>query len=118
MLLTVKTADRPRVELRERLIVEKLHHGFARVIITYGYMEEPDVPRALRLAVVRRELEIDVDTLTWYLAREHVIGGPGGEMGELTERLFAFLQQNAVYADRYFRIPPDRVLEIGQQVDL
>jgi KUP system potassium uptake protein len=92
VLLTVKTADRPRVELRERLVVEKLHHGFARVIVSYGYMEEPDVPRALKLAAVRRDLDVDLDAVTWYLAREHVVGGPGGQMGELTERLFAFLQ--------------------------
>jgi KUP system potassium uptake protein len=118
ILLTVKTADRPRVELRERLVIETLHHGFVRVTVFYGYMEEPDVPRALKLAAVRRDLDVDLDVVTWYLAREHVVGGSGGHMGEVTERLFSFLQKNAVHADRRFQIPPGQVLELGQQVDL
>ena len=120
ILLTVKTVDRPRVELRDRLHIVPLAHGFTRMIVRYGYMEEPDVPRALRLAAVRRDIDVDIDLdeVTWYLARERILGEGGGQMGATLESLFGFLQRNAVNADRHFRIPPEQVLELGQQVDL
>ena len=118
LLVTVKTLDRPRVPLADRLQITPLRHGFHRVIIHLGYMEEPDVPRALRMAVARRDLDISLPAATWYLARERVLADGAGRMGEGVESVFAFLQRNAVNADRHFHIPREQVIEIGQQVDL
>jgi KUP system potassium uptake protein len=118
ILATVVTADKPYVEKKDRLQIEPLGHGFFRVHVYFGFMEQPNVPRALNLARVRRDLDFDPDEVTYYLARDRVIGGDGGEMGVLPEKLFGFLNRNATNADRYFKIPPEQVIEVGTVVDL
>ncbi len=118
LLLTVVTAEQPFVEKKDRLTIAHIGHGFYRVHCHFGFMEQPNVPRALNLARVRRDLDFDLDTLTWYLGRERVLGGPGGEMGPLSEAFFGFLNRNATNADRYFNIPPEQVIEVGTLVDL
>jgi KUP system potassium uptake protein len=118
LLLTVVTAEQPFVEKKDRLTIAELGHGFYRVHCHFGFMEQPNVPRALNLARVRRDLDYDPDELTWYLGRERVLGGPGGEMGPLSEAFFGFLNRNATNADRYFNIPPEQVIEVGTLVDL
>lgn len=118
LLLTVVTAEQPFVEKKDRLTIAEIGHGFYRVHCHFGFMEQPNVPRALNLARVRRDLDYDPDELTWYLGRERVLGGPGGEMGPLSEAFFGFLNRNATNADRYFNIPPEQVIEVGTLVDL
>jgi KUP system potassium uptake protein len=118
LLLTVMTRETPTVELKERITVDEIGHGFIRVKVNYGFMEQPDIPRAINLAVRREWLDIDPDDLTYYLARERILAGPGGEMGVVLETFFAFLSRNAVNADRYFRIPHNKVIEVGAQIDL
>ena len=118
ILLTVVTLDVPKVENRDRLKVEEMGHGFWRVHVHYGFMEQPHVPRALELAVKRRWLDIDLEDLTWFLARERILARPGGEMNVIFERFFSFLSRNAVNADRYFQIPAEKVIEVGAQIDL
>jgi KUP system potassium uptake protein len=118
LLLTVVTAEQPFVEKKDRLTIAHIGHGFYRVHCHFGFMEQPNVPRALNLARVRRDLDFDLDALTWYLGRERVLGGPGGEMGPLSEAFFGFLNRNATNADRYFNIPPEQVIEVGTLVDL
>jgi KUP system potassium uptake protein len=81
-------------------------------------MQQPYLPKALNLAIVRKNLDMELDELTYYLAREHLIAGGGGKMGAVMERFFSFLQRNAVKVDRYFQIPPEQVIEIGTQIDL
>ncbi|MCC7071510.1 MAG: KUP/HAK/KT family potassium transporter [Deltaproteobacteria bacterium] len=118
ILLTVVTLDVPKVENRDRLEVKEIGHGFWRVHVRYGFMEQPHVPRALELAVKRRWLDIDLDDLTYFLARERILARPGGEMNVVFERFFSFLSRNAVNADRYFQIPAEKVIEVGAQIDL
>ena len=118
ILLTVVTLDVPKVENRDRLVVTEIGHGFWRVHVRYGFMEQPHVPRALELAVKRRWLDIDLDDLTYFLARERILARPGGEMNVVFERFFSFLSRNAVNADRYFQIPSEQVIEVGAQIDL
>jgi len=118
VLLTVGTKDAPRVENRDRLDVEELGHGFWRLHVYYGFMEQPDVPRALDLAVRRRVIDAVLDDVTYYLARERVLATKGGVLGHVFESLFGFLTRNAVNADRYFRIPHPSVVEVGAQIDL
>ncbi|MBM4281650.1 MAG: potassium transporter Kup [Deltaproteobacteria bacterium] len=118
LLVTVVTTEQPKVEKRDRLKIETLGHGFHRVHVYFGFMEQPNVPRALNLAIVRRDLDFDLDEATYYLARERVLAGPGGGMGVLPEKIFGFLNRNATNADRYFQIPNAQVIEVGTLVDL
>lgn len=118
LLLTVVTAEIPEVQKMDRISIEPMGHGFHRVRLYFGFMEQPDVPRALKLAVVREDLDFDLEEITYYLAREQLMGGKGGRMGVVAEKYFGFLQRNAVNVDRYFRIPPEQVIEVGTQIDL
>ncbi len=118
VLLTVITAEKPFVEKKDRLAIQALGHGFFRVHVFFGFMEQPNVPRALNLARVRRDIEYDPVEVTYYLARDRVLGGDGGEMGVIPEKFFGFLNRNATNADSYFKIPPEQVIEVGTVVDL
>jgi KUP system potassium uptake protein len=118
LLLTVVTEDVPFVPTANRLQVMPLGHGFFRVFLNVGFMQQPNVPRALRLAVIRKEIDLELDEVTYFLARENIVASKEGNMGQLAETLFAYLQRNAVVADRHFRIPHMQVVEIGAQLDL
>jgi KUP system potassium uptake protein len=118
ILCTVVTAEKPFVEKKDRLTITSLGHGFYRVHVYFGFMEQPNVPRALNLARVRRDLDFDPEEVTYYLARDRVLGAEGGQMTTLPEMLFGFLNRNATNADRYFQIPPAQVIEVGTVVDL
>ena len=120
LLLTVITKNSPRVEPRDRLRVAPMAHGFVRVFVHFGFMDEPDVPNALRLAWTHQLINVNVkrDEVTYYLARERILANPGGQMSVLTETAFAFLSRNAANADRYFNIPHNQVIEVGAQIDL
>jgi KUP system potassium uptake protein len=118
ILCTVVTAEKPFVEKKDRLAITSLGHGFHRVHVYFGFMEQPNVPRALNLARVRRDLDFDPEEVTYYLARDRVLGAEGGQMTTLPEMLFGFLNRNATNADRYFQIPPAQVIEVGTVVDL
>jgi len=117
LLVTVATEKVPRV-LDNRVSIEALQCGFYRVKIRLGFMETPDVPKSLVEATRQIDLAIDVDTATYYLGRETLLATAHGEMGKNSERLFAFLSRNSYQAPSFFAIPPDRVVEIGMQVDL
>ena len=118
LLLTVATVEVPRVGASERLTIEDLGQGFYRVVVRYGFMQMPHIPVALRLAG-ERGLDIDREHTTYYVGRETVIpkvGLPGMKLWR--EKLFAILSHNALSATAFYRLPSDRVMEIGIQVDI
>lgn len=84
---------------------------------TYGFMETPDVPALLREAKHAGH-DIEVDDVTYFLGRETMLAGPGGQMGEIEESIFAFLTRNSRPATAHFKLPPNQVIEIGTQIDL
>jgi KUP system potassium uptake protein len=114
LLLTVVTSEIPHVEAQHRVEIEPLDGGFFRVRIRYGFMEEPDIPAALRVS----GLHIVPDETTYFLGTETLLatGRPG--MPLWRERLFVLMSRNALRATSFFKIPPDRVVEIGMQVEL
>jgi KUP system potassium uptake protein len=117
VLLTVKTAGAPHVPEPERLSIERLRLGFVTIIAHVGYQDTPDVPALLRQA--RREgLDVDVDGASYYVNHISLIPGARGEMAGWRKRLFALLYKNSTPAARYFRIPPERVLEVGAFVEI
>lgn len=117
ILVTVATAHVPRVAT-DRFELDRLTQGFIRLRIYSGFMESPNVPRALELAVTRYGLPVQLDDVTYFLGRETLLATSNGEMGAREESLFAFLTKNSQNATRYFGIPPERVVEIGMQIDL
>ena len=117
ILLTIVTGRVPYVAHGKRVTFESLGAGLHRVVGTYGFMETPDVPALLREAK-RAGLDADIEDVTYFLGRETMLAGPGGQMGEIEETLFAFLTRNSRPATSHFKLPPNQVIEIGTQIDL
>jgi KUP system potassium uptake protein len=97
--------------------VQSLPNNFYRVIVRYGFKDEPDIPRALELCE-RYGLSFDMMTTSYFLGRETLIPRPGSEMAMWREKLFIAMFRNAGSAASFFRIPPNRVVEVGTQVVL
>lgn len=118
LFVTVKTRPIPYVREDEREKLERLGNGFWRVKIYYGYMEDPNIPRELE-KLSRPGLILRRNDITYFLGRETIIPTrkyPG--MARWRERLFGLLTKNARSATAYFGIPPDRVVELGEQVEI
>jgi KUP system potassium uptake protein len=114
VLLTVTTTESARVSEAQRFTVEDLDHGFVRVLGRYGFMEQPDAPQLLHDAGVIGSVE----HVTFFLGRENLIATAQPGMAKWRVGLFAFLTRNAQPATKFFNIPPDRVFEIGAQIEL
>lgn len=117
VLLSVNTEEIPRVPTKERIEVHKLENGFYRVILHYGFMEDPNVPRDLARAR-KLGLEYKSNETTYFLGREHLFASKTPGMAIWRENLFAAMSRNARTATDFFRLPPDRVVELGSQVEL
>jgi KUP system potassium uptake protein len=117
VLLTVKTRQVPHVGPEERVKVETLGQEFYRVVINYGFMEDPNVPAVLADLEVPG-LAFDPDDTTYFLGRETVIAARNPGMMLWREKLFALMSRNASSATAYFCLPPDRVVEMGAQVEI
>jgi KUP system potassium uptake protein len=118
VLLSVATREVPWVSAKERLEVISLEEGFFQVTVNYGFMQSPNVPAALR-GCESCGLKVNLDSTTFYLARETLIPSvklPG--MMLWREKLFSFMTRNALPATDFFRIPPERVVELGIQIEL
>jgi KUP system potassium uptake protein len=102
----------------KRLEVEALGRGFFRAVARYGFIEAQDVPEIVRRAAAMLSIAVDPKETTFYLGRENFLATNAGAMGQVAERVFAYLQRNAAMADRDFKIPAGQVLEVGIQLDL
>jgi KUP system potassium uptake protein len=118
VLLTIAFEHVPYVPAAERIEVAELDKGFVRVIAHYGYMDSTDVPSVLAAAGRHCERGIDLTDATYYLGRETFLATAKGNLGPISERIFAFLARNATSATSYFAIPSEQVIEIGTQIDL
>jgi KUP system potassium uptake protein len=118
VLLTVRHEDVAEVPDSRRAEYAALDHGFHRVVIALGYMEQPSVHDILRRVADQHELPFADAEVTYYLGRETIVHSNSGHMGKVAESLYSYLQRNAVAADRSFGIPPAQVVEIGTQIDL
>jgi KUP system potassium uptake protein len=115
--LMVTTMPVPHVPLDERATVRSLGQGFYDVVIRYGFMEDPNIPEAL--ADARKQgLELDQDDVTFFLGRETLIVSEAEGMATWREKLFVLIARNAVRATSFFRLPPERVVELGVQVEI
>jgi KUP system potassium uptake protein len=117
ILLTVKIADMPFVEEDTRCRLEDLGDGFHRLVVKYGFMQEPDVPAALaRLTGCGPAFKM-MDT-SFFLARQTLLPSSRPGMAIWREKLFAWMLNNSESAMEFFRLPTNRVVELGSQVEI
>ena len=117
VVLNVSTAETPFVDAADRLRLEVLPHGFFRLYLRYGFMEHPDIPEALT-ACGAQGLDFDLMTTSFFLSRETVVPALKRGMALWRERLFAWMTRTATSATDFFRIPPNRVVELGTQIEI
>jgi KUP system potassium uptake protein len=118
ILLTVLTADEPRVPAAERLKVIGVSPGITRVVVRYGFMQTPNIPVALRLCE-KLGLAVDHDSLTYYVGRETLI--PTARVSTWwpwRRHLYVFLTRNAMRNTAFYQLPPEDVVELGFQVEI
>ena len=115
VILSVETTHTPRVTADKRVTIEPVGTTFMRVILRFGYMESPNVPRALAIA---RKLgwQFDIMSTSFFLSRRSLRPAPHSGMPRWQDRLFITLARSANDATDYFQIPTDRVVEVGTQV--
>jgi len=117
LLLSVLSAETPTVAPGERVIVDDLGLGFYRIKASYGFMETPDISEILDL-ISSQGLPIDIYSTSFYLGRETMSATGSAPMAQWRKKLFIFMSRNAWNATSFFKLPPDRVIELGNQVEL
>lgn len=117
VILTIRSATLPRIADDERVVMEPLDERFIRVTMTFGYMEEPNIPRALALCR-KQGWKFDIMSTSFFVSRRTLRPSAKTVMPHWQERLFIWLYSNASDATAYFHIPTGRVVEIGTQVNV
>lgn len=116
VILTVRTAETPRVKDEDRMQVIPMNDDFKKIILTYGFMENPNVPKALAAMRKRQGLKFDIMATSFFLGRRSVVASATSGMPLWQDKLYIFLMKNAANPTDFFRIPPGRVVELGAQV--
>jgi KUP system potassium uptake protein len=117
LLLTVRTAEIPHVADADRLTVSTLRPGWHRLIASYGFLEDPDVPALLDRPEVRA-LGVGRSDRTYVLGRTQLVASRRSTLPAWRRALYVHLARNAAEADRYFRLPPNQVLDLGLVVEI
>ncbi len=117
VILTITTAEVPRVDPAERVRIEDINERFRRVWLIYGYAEEPDVPQAL-VQCRRQGWKFDIMATSFILSRRRLRISTRSRMPSWQGKLYIALSRNAAAASDYFRIPAGRVVEIGAQMNI
>lgn len=117
VILSVVTAQQPVVPDSERVKMEQVNELFMRVKLKFGYMEQPNIPKAL--AICRKQgWKFDIMTTSFFLSRRSLKASPNSGMPLWQDRLFIGLARTAADATEYFQIPTGRVVEVGTQVSI
>jgi len=117
VFLNVETHETPTVAEDQRCAVEELGEGFFRVTLAYGFTEDPHVPQALA-AIHHEGLDLRPAHTSFFLGRETLIPSRRPGMALWREQLFALMSRNARTATSFFGLPPNRVVELGAQIEL
>jgi len=118
VLLTVRTEEVPYLSnVRDRVALEKLGHGFWRAQVHFGFMEKPDVPAALE-HVKEAGLRLDVMRTTYFIGRETILATRKLGLSAWRGSLFAWMTRNAGDVTSYFCLPPNGVVELGARVEV
>ena len=115
VILTVKTKDMPRVTDEDRVDIIRVTPHFSKVVLRYGFMESPNIPKALAIA---RKLgwNFDIMSTSFFLSRRSLKPAARGGMPLWQDRLYIALAKSASDATDFFQIPTGRVVEVGNQV--
>jgi KUP system potassium uptake protein len=117
VLMKVETKDIPHVPDDQRLAIAHLEHNFHTVEVAYGFMDEPNIPRAL--AQLRlMQFRFNLLETSFFVGREKVVLGKSGGIWTWRKRLFIFMHRTMMSATEYFRIPTNRVVELGGQIEI
>jgi KUP system potassium uptake protein len=119
LFLTILVADVPYVSPEERLSVQKISASSWQATITYGFKEDPDVPEGLRL-VAEAYPEIDLEPMrtSYFLSRQTVVAAKKPALWRWRRAVFSFMARNSTRSTKFFKIPANRVVEMGMQVEL
>jgi KUP system potassium uptake protein len=117
LILTVVTDEVPQVNPEKRLECDDLGGGFHRLVAHYGFMEEPNVPDLLKSAKLDGQ-PIDLNKTTFFFSRETLVPTRSVTMARWRQWLFALMSRNAQSASSFYRIPANRVVELGMQVEI
>jgi len=119
LFLTILVADVPYVSPEERFVVEKLSASSWTATVTYGFKEDPDVPEALRLvAEAYPELDLEPMRTSFFLSRQTVVAAKKPALSRWRRAVFSFMARNSTRSTKFFKIPANRVVEMGMQVEL
>ena len=117
LLLSILAAETPTVASDERITIEALGQGFFRIKARYGFMETPDVPEIINL-INRKGLGVDIYSTSFLLGRENMTPTGSAKMAQWRKKLFIFMSKNAWNITSFFNLPPDRIIELGNHVEL
>ena len=117
VILTVNIKDVPYVESEKRIEVKDLGDGFYRLILNYGFMQETDVPAALK-KVKECGMDFDMMTTSFFLSRQTLLPSERPKMMIWREKIFAWMLRNAATAMEFFKLPSNRVVELGSQMEI
>ncbi|MDP3854548.1 potassium transporter Kup [Phenylobacterium sp.] len=115
IVLTVLTAETPRVKDDDRIRIEPVNDDFKKVFISYGFMESPNLPKALGLCR-KQGLKFDIMATSFFLGRRSIVPSAQSGMPLWQDKIFIFLMRNAANPTDFYKIPPGRVVELGTQV--
>ena len=117
LFLTVQNQEVPRVPLERQAEITALGHGCWQVILKFGFMDDPDVPRALQ-QVSSQGCTLDPMTTSYFLSRDIVVPTLGDEMAPWREKIFAQMHHSASGAADFLRLPSNAVVELGSKIEI
>jgi KUP system potassium uptake protein len=117
VIMNVRTATIPRVDDEDRVKIERLSDDFSRVLLTFGYMETPNIPKALVLAR-RQGLKFDIMKTSFFVGRRSIKPATKSAMPRWQDNIFLSLARRATNASDFFNIPAGRVVELGTLVTI
>ncbi|WP_374651526.1 potassium transporter Kup [Dongia sp.] len=117
VMTTLITEARPFVPDSERIQVRELGRGFWRIIVHYGFADEPDLPAAMRMAA-KHGLDMDPESVSYFIGRERIVPRAKSAMSGWRRWLFILLSDTEISASDYFRIPVGRIIELGARTEI
>lgn len=118
IMVTVITRDIPFVPENERIQVEKLDERFFRIFVYYGFKDQPNIPAALEKAYAQADAEFNMMSISFFISRDRLIHTVGDGMAPWREKLFISMQRNTSPVSDFYQIPPNRVVEMGSQIQI
>ena len=118
IMVTVVTRDVPFVSDQERINVEKMDDRFFRIFVYYGFKDQPNIPKALQQAYDDAGVEFNMMRISFFISRDRLIHTVGHGMAPWREKLFISMQRNTSPVSDFYQIPPNRVVEMGSQIEI